>query len=369
MKTKNVIRVCSLLLALLIAVSACFTCVFAADSGSSSEKGSLVFEESNVTPGDTLTQTFRVYTSFFSKVTLRMGVTIHAGEEGLANQLVFRIRQEGAEEILYEAPASQLQDQEAAVRIANIFGPTEQRTYCAEIYVPAEMGNEYQSIDFRAEFYWEIDEDADAITYGVALLSVLIGAVVILLSWRSKKLAKKKKILITSAVVILALLATLICSTVFSVNNRTLKNLRLSQGSLQIDLNGGEPVLGSDILFEPGMTIRKDFTLENKGTADCFYKIYFTELPEEIAEKITVTILDGTQTIISSTMLDMTKETAYVINDNLMGGEKEVFTLCLEISDKIENIEQSSEYTLDMFIEAVQRDNNADANFGEENAQ
>ena len=46
---------------------------------------------------------------------------------------------------------------------------------------------------------------------------------------------------------------------------------RFTTGTVAIDLNGGKPILTEDeYLFEPGMTVNKDFTLSNTGTADVY---------------------------------------------------------------------------------------------------
>lgn len=359
MKLKILLRVLSVVLCMVLLISLGTLSVFAAEND-----GHLKLEETDLVPGDTLTQSFKVYTSFFSSVTLHMGLTVDDVDEDLADQLIFRIRQEGSEDVLYEAPASELAKKKASVRVANIFGASEERTYCVEIYFPQELDNKYQGTEIHANFTWHVEEKAGVIILAIGLVLVALAAVAIIFGWKSSKLVKKQKLLLTAAAVIIVLLGILLSYVIFSVNVVSEKKVRLSQGSFDIVLNDSKPVLGDEILFEPGMTIRKDFTLENKGTTSSFYKIYFSELPQEVAELINVSILDGTQTLASSTLFEMTKETANIMNDNLLAGEKEVFTLCLELTQEIENVEQGMEYVLDMFVEAAQRDNNPEAEFG-----
>lgn len=361
MKSKILLRALSIVLCAVLLIGVGALSVLAAENDSKH----LVLEETDLVPGDTLTQSFKVYTSFFSSVTLHMGLEVKNVDEDLAEQLIFRIRQEGAEDVVYEAPASQLAKKKASVRVANIFGASEERTYCVEIYVPQELGNAYQGTAFSADFTWRVEENADVIILAIGLVLAALAALAIIFGWRSAKLIKKQKLIVTAAAVVIALLGIVVSSAVFSVNVVSEKDVRLSQGSFNIVLNDGKPVLGEDILFEPGMTIRKDFTLENKGTTNSFYKIYFSELPMEVAELIHVSILDGTQTLSSATLYEMTKENAIIMNDNLLAGEKEVFTLCLELGEEIENVEQGMEYVLDMFVAAAQRDNNPEAEFGE----
>ncbi len=47
-------------------------------------------------------------------------------------------------------------------------------------------------------------------------------------------------------------------------------------GSIKIDLNGGSPVINEhEFLFEPGMTVQKDFYIKNESTCDVYYRLYF----------------------------------------------------------------------------------------------
>ena len=361
MKSKILLRVLSVVLCMVLLSSLGAFGVLAAEGGNKH----LVLEETELIPGDTLTQTFKVYTSFFSSVRLHMELSLKNFDEDLADQLIFRIRQEGSQDVLYEAPASQLAKKKASVRVANIFGANEERTYCVEIHVPQDLDNKYQGAALNADFTWRVEETADVIILAIGLVLAALAALAIVFGWKSSKLIKNQKMILTAAVVIVALLGILLSYVFFSVNAVSEKDVRLAQGKFDIVLNDGKPVLGDDILFEPGMVIRKDFTLENKGTANSFYKIYFSELPQELAERINVSIMDGKQTLVSSSLFEMTKETAIIMNDNLLAGEKEVFTLCLELTEEIENVEQGMEYTLDMFVEAAQRENNPEAEFGE----
>lgn len=66
---------------------------------------------------------------------------------------------------------------------------------------------------------------------------------------------------------------------------------RFTTGTVAIDLNGGKPILTEDeYLFEPGMTVNKDFTLSNTGTADVYYKCSIScDVSRELADVLEVT--------------------------------------------------------------------------------
>lgn len=86
---------------------------------------------------------------------------------------------------------------------------------------------------------------------------------------------------------------------------------RFTTGTVAIDLNGGKPILTEDeYLFEPGMTVNKDFTLSNTGTADVYYKLYFRDVSGELADVLEVTLTDGSDVLYTGTLSGLTRSTA-----------------------------------------------------------
>ena len=65
-------------------------------------------------------------------------------------------------------------------------------------------------------------------------------------------------------------------------------------GAVPINLNDGEPVIAQqEFLFGPGMTVEKEFFLENQSSCDVYYKLYLDDVAGGLAEIIEVEIREG----------------------------------------------------------------------------
>ena len=65
-------------------------------------------------------------------------------------------------------------------------------------------------------------------------------------------------------------------------------------GEVKINLNDGKPVIREhEFLFEPGMTVRKNFFIENDSTWDVYYRLDLDNISGGLAEVLTVTGKDG----------------------------------------------------------------------------
>ena len=76
---------------------------------------------------------------------------------------------------------------------------------------------------------------------------------------------------LTSSIVIIAFLAVCLCITTFALiySMVSVDNNLFETGVVKINLNGGKPVIEEhEFLFEPGMSVKKDFFLENQSTCD-----------------------------------------------------------------------------------------------------
>jgi len=84
-------------------------------------------------------------------------------------------------------------------------------------------------------------------------------------------------------------------------------------GTIEINVNDGKPVIEeNEFSFEPGMTVVKDFFVENVGTGDAYYKVYFENVEGKLAEVLEVTIQDEELILAKGTLEDLTID-AYVI--------------------------------------------------------
>ena len=79
---------------------------------------------------------------------------------------------------------------------------------------------------------------------------------------------------LTGGIITIILLTVCLAITTFalvfasvSVDNNIFKT-----GEVKINLNDGKPVINEhEFIFEPGMTVKKDFFIENDSTWDVYY--------------------------------------------------------------------------------------------------
>ena len=94
----------------------------------------------------------------------------------------------------------------------------------------------------------------------------------------------------------IVVLAVCLCITTFALVYSTVAvdNNLFQTGEIRVNLNDGKPVIEEDeFLFEPGMTVEKDFFLENQGTWDVYYKLYLDNVEGGLADVLDVAIRDG----------------------------------------------------------------------------
>ena len=97
-------------------------------------------------------------------------------------------------------------------------------------------------------------------------------------------------------IVTLLLLCLGLCITSFAISYTVIKieNNYFHTGEIKINLNDGMAIIDeNDPLFEPGMTVEKNFFIKNNGAEPIYYKLNFTGVSGELSKAIVVTILDS----------------------------------------------------------------------------
>ncbi len=96
-------------------------------------------------------------------------------------------------------------------------------------------------------------------------------------------------------VVTMILLCVGLCITSFALSYTVIKieNNYFHTGEIKLNLNDGKAIIDErDPLFEPGMTIVKDFFIKNNGFEPIYYKLNFTGISGDLRDVIEVTIYD-----------------------------------------------------------------------------
>lgn len=135
-------------------------------------------------------------------------------------------------------------------------------------------------------------------------------------------------------------------------------------GKVDIELNGGRPVFdGSDHNIEPNYTIVKEFTIENKGTADVYYRLYMGNVVGSLQEALNFKIYEADELLYDGNVNELTEETPCTSGRILKAGETRVLRAEVKMPENSGNSYQSGSMTFDITADAVQVKNNPDRKF------
>ena len=166
---------------------------------------------------------------------------------------------------------------------------------------------------------------------------------------------------LTGGIIAIIILAICLAVTTFALVYATVsvENNLFRTGEVKINLNDGEPVIREhEFIFEPGMTVTKDFFIENESTWDVYYKIYFDDVSGGLADVLEVTIKDGDKTLYSGTANELTRQNVIAADDTLKIGQRRNLTVVFHYPENSGNDTQNLDLTFTMCAEATQTKNN-----------
>ncbi|MGN1113268.1 MAG: TasA family protein [Acutalibacteraceae bacterium] len=166
---------------------------------------------------------------------------------------------------------------------------------------------------------------------------------------------------LTLGVLVIILLILGLCVTTFAIVYATVSvdNNLFSTGSVDINLNDGKPVIEEhEFLFAPGMTVKKDFFIENNATWDVYYKIYFDNVEGGLADVLEVTVKDGEKVLYNGLAADLTRKRVRAADDTLRIGERRNLTVYFRYPESAGNETQNLTLSFDLCADAVQTKNN-----------
>ena len=171
------------------------------------------------------------------------------------------------------------------------------------------------------------------------------------------KTAKK----LTGGIVAIIALAVCLVITTFALvyASVSVENNLFRTGEVKINLNDGEPVIREhEFLFEPGMTVKKDFFIENESTWDVYYRLYLDNVSGGLADVLEITVKDGDKVLYSGTANELTKKNVVAADDTLKIGQKRNLTVYFHFPEEKGNETQNLDLTFTMCAEATQTKNN-----------
>ncbi len=175
----------------------------------------------------------------------------------------------------------------------------------------------------------------------------------------SKKSQTVKKL--TGSVIAIVVLSICLCITTFALVYSVVEveNNLFHTGTIKLNLNDGKPVIEEhEFLFEPGMTVEKDFFLENQSTWDVYYRLYFSDIEGGLADVLEVSIRDGEKILFDGKIADMTKDKVGAADDILKLNERRDLTISFHFPEESGNEAQSLYLTFTISADAVQTKNN-----------
>lgn len=166
---------------------------------------------------------------------------------------------------------------------------------------------------------------------------------------------------LTGGIVAIIVLAICLCITTFALvyASVSVENNLFHTGVVKINLNNGEPVIREhEFLFEPGMTVEKEFFIENESTWDVYYRIYLDNVSGGLADVLTVTIRDGEKILYTGTASELTRQNVIAADDTLKIGQRRSLTVIFHYPEDKGNDTQNLDLTFTMCAEATQTKNN-----------
>lgn len=142
---------------------------------------------------------------------------------------------------------------------------------------------------------------------------------------------------IRANVIVIFLLVICLCLNTFTFFNTDIivesnifgtENDSIKSNSEKINLNDGNPVITeNEFTFEPGMTVTKDFFIENLHSGDLFYKLYFEDVSGGLEDVLEISIKDGDNVLYSGTASTLTADNVSPVPEALPKKTKKTLTI------------------------------------------
>lgn len=172
---------------------------------------------------------------------------------------------------------------------------------------------------------------------------------------------------LTGGIIAVTVLALCLSLTTFALvwESVSIENNLFSTGKVEINLNDGNPLIHeNEFVFEPGMTVEKDFFIENNSSWSVYYRIYFDSVSGGLGDVLEITVKDGERTLYTGTANELTRQNVAAADDVLRIKEKKTLTVVFYYPEEKGNDTQNLDLTFTMCADATQTKNNPDKLFG-----
>ncbi len=171
---------------------------------------------------------------------------------------------------------------------------------------------------------------------------------------------------LTASVIVIILLSLCLGITSFALVYEMVQvedNL-FQTGSVRINLNDGKAVIqAGEFLFEPGMTVKKEFFVANESSCEIYYKLYFQNVGGGLADVLQVEIRDGDSVLLRGTPAQLGQQQVMAFDHTLAVGQRKQLQIYFHFPQEIGNEAQGLTLSFDMAAQAVQTKNNPNKEF------
>lgn len=179
--------------------------------------------------------------------------------------------------------------------------------------------------------------------------------------------ANKTNRKLTDRFVSIIIILICLCVTTYGyvLSQVKIENNYFQTGEVKININDGKPVINEDeYLFEPAMTVEKEFFVKNESSYSVYYKIYFSEVKGSLAKVIEVTIQDQDgNPLYQGTISELNKDEVVATDDILQVNEKKNFKIIFYYPEEKGNETMNQQLSFKLEVAATQAKNNHDKQF------
>lgn len=385
----------------------------------------LPFKMNNMFPGDSETRYYRLNVSYTGNVTVFFQAKPNEGDEKLGEVLKVKARLVNTDEVLYEGSIAAMPELKTELT-TDSKAQTDELCYEITFSLGTEVGNEYQSKRLTADLSWwaegtenetpgttedeTVDSTEDGTTdstedgsgssgngsggelvdppytgdhsltilwIGCACAAVVVMTLTVMGKRRMTTVAveqkeeveqqnsrkQKRKAWLGILPMILVILAFGITSLALVYQKVNVEGNLFETGKVSICLNDNQPVFDEEILFEPGMVIKKEFTLRNDSSCEVYYRLYFSDIIGDFANVLKVNVSDGDTVIFDGSLAELNGVKSEGANGLLKVSEERILTITFEVPDDGKNIIQGTTALFNLNAEAVQAVNNPNGVF------
>lgn len=174
----------------------------------------------------------------------------------------------------------------------------------------------------------------------------------------------RKKLIISTVLILLLAVCFCVATIAIAISMARVENNEYGTGVVKINLNDGEPVITQDeFIFEPGMTVNKDFFLQNQSSCDVYYRIYFQNVEGGLKDVLQVSITSEGELLFSGTPNQLSKKNVMISDAELKIDETKDMQISFYFPKEAGNEAQDMSLSFDLAADAVQTKNNTNKEF------